>query len=125
LCYKRKAAKNPLTSKILIIVVLSLNIMQAMTDESIPFKNSALSKICFSISIVLFVYWFVGRAIDIYRFKIVGALFEILWLVMMLMFLVLPVLSLVFLIKEKFNFRSLYLYSLVITLATILMMIFI
>jgi hypothetical protein len=55
------------------------------------------------------VFWNIGRITDIYRSAIVGALFEILWLPMIVMLLVLPVIAVYFLVKEKFSFRSLHL----------------
>lgn len=90
-----------------------------------PFKNSQKSKIFFGLSIVSFVFWVLGQTINVYRFAIVGAIFEMLWLMMLLVLFVLPIIAFVFLIKEKLNFRSLYLYSIIISVATLLLMIFI
>jgi hypothetical protein len=92
--------------------------------ESSHYKNSELSKIFFAFSIVSFGFWLMGQTINIYRFAIVGAIFEILWLLMLVVLFVLPVIAFVFLVKEKFNFRSLYLYSIIISAATLLLMIF-
>jgi predicted membrane protein len=66
------------------------------------------------------VFWNVVRITDIYRSAIVGALFEILWLPMIVMLLVLPVIAVYFLVKEKFSFRSLHLYSILILAFTLL-----
>jgi hypothetical protein len=93
-----------------------------MPDATIPYKNSLLSKLFFVLSIVIFVFWFLGQRIDVYRFAIVGAIYEILWLFMVLMLFVLPVISLVFVVKEKFNFRSFYLYCFLISAVNILLM---
>jgi hypothetical protein len=96
-----------------------------MSNDSTTFKNSSLSKIFFILSIIIFVFWYVGQKIDVYRYAVVGAIFESLWLFMLLGLFVLPILSLIFLIKEKFNFRSLYLYTIIISVTNILLMIFI
>jgi len=96
-----------------------------MTREKTTFKNSALSKIFFISSIVVLVFWSAGQVIDVYHFPAVGAIFEILWLFMLLMLFILPIIAMVFLIQDKFNFRSLYLYTIIVTVINILLMIFI
>jgi len=88
-------------------------------------KTSILSKTVFLLSIVIFIFWILGQVIDAYRYDIVGAIFEFLWLFMLLGLFGLPILSLVFLIKEKFSFKSLYLYTIIISVTNIMLMIFI
>jgi len=95
-----------------------------MKENLTPFKNSRIGKIVFILSIIVPGYWWMGHVINVYSFAFVGAIFEILWLPVLLMLFVLPIISLILLIKEKVNFRSLYLYSLLIGFATILFMIF-
>jgi len=96
-----------------------------MIHETTTFKNSSLSKIFFTLSIVVLVFWSTGRIIDVYRYPAVGAIFEILWLFMLLILFILPIVALILLIKEKFSFKSLYLYTIIVTALNILMMIFI
>jgi hypothetical protein len=93
-----------------------------MEKETTIFKNSRLSKILFGLSIIVFTYWRIGHVINVYRFAVVGAIYEILWLFMILGLFGLPVISLIFLIKEKFSFRSLYLYTILIGGFNILLM---
>ena len=96
-----------------------------MPAETTTSKNSHLSKIIFTLSIVVFGFWSAGQVIDVYRYPAVGSIFEILWLFMLLMLFILPIIALVFLIKEKFSFKSLYLYTIIVTVLLILLMIFI
>jgi len=96
-----------------------------MSHDSNTFKNSTLSKILFILSIIVFMFWLLGQVIDVYRFALVGAIFELLWLLMLLMLFVLPIISLIFLIKGKFSFRSLFLYTIIIAISNILLMILI
>ncbi len=91
-----------------------------MTNNSLAFKHSKTSKVIFIFSIITSVYLFIGWTTDVYTNKLVGAIFEILWLPAILATIVLPVLSLIFLIKAKFNFRSLYLYAIIIVVITVL-----
>jgi hypothetical protein len=69
-------------------------------------------------------FWWLGNSINVYRFALVGAIFEILWLPALAMLFLLPIASLILLIKEKVNIRSLYIYSFLIGMATIFFIIF-
>lgn len=95
-----------------------------MENTSSNFKNSGISKILLTIGIVIFIFWFLGQHTDIYRYAFIGAIFEFLWLFMLIALFVLPILSIIFWIKEKFNPRSFYLYTLIITVTTIVFLIF-
>ncbi len=95
-----------------------------MKENLTPFKNSRTSKMVFILSIIVSGYWWLGQVIDVYSFALVGAIFEILWLPVLLMLFALPIISLIFLVKEKVNVRSLYIYSILIGVTTILFMIF-
>ncbi|MGW8124049.1 hypothetical protein ACV07N_15425 [Roseivirga echinicomitans] len=75
-------------------------------------------KIIFVLSFLTAAFWVVGQFVDVYHFAIVGAIFEIVWLPMIVLLFVLPVLSLFYLVKEKFSPKSLYLYSFLMLLAT-------
>ena len=98
--------------------------MKFMKENLIPFKNSRTGKIFFILSITASGYWWLGQVINVYSFALVGAIFEILWLPVLAMLFVLPIISLILLVKEKFNVRSLYIYSILICVTTILFMIF-
>ena len=76
------------------------------------------SKIVFGLSTFTAIFWCVVQFVDVYHFAVSGAIFEILWLPMIVALFILPVFSLVFLVKERFNPKSLYLYSLLILLTT-------
>ena len=76
--------------------------------------HSKTSKIIFSLSILASVFWCLSQIINVYSFALLGAIFEILWLPMLAALFFLPIISLVLWVKEKFNVRSLYLYSILI-----------
>ena len=94
-----------------------------MAPEIIAFKNSTTSKVLLFISVGVLVYWCVGGLFDVYHFAVVGAIYEILWVFMMIALFVVPILSLIFWIKERFNFRSLYLYAIIIPAINILLLV--
>jgi len=95
-----------------------------MKENSIPFKNSRTSKIVFILSITASGFWWLAKGINVYSDAIFGAIFELLWLPVLGMLFLLPIMSLVLLVKERVNLRSLYIYSILIGMATIFFMIF-
>ena len=82
------------------------------------------SKTIFLLSMTVLLFWVIGNSVNVYKVAIVGAIFEILWLPMIGLTLVLPIVSFIFWYKEKFVVRSLSLYSLLVTSAMILTAIF-
>lgn len=95
-----------------------------MKEHIIQFKNSKTSIIVFILSIIASGYWWMAKGINVYSSAIVGAIFEIMWLPVLATLFLLPIFSLIFLLKEKINVRSLYIYSILINVATICFMIF-
>lgn len=77
---------------------------------------SKLPLIVFGLSLTTLIFWFVGKNTNVYTWAITGAVFEILWLPMIAAIFILPVVSLVFWIRNKFSFKSLYFYSLLLSL---------
>lgn len=96
-----------------------------MPDQFTPFKNTRTSKIILLLSIGVFMFWLLSRAINVYDFPVAGAIFEILWLPLIALILALPIFSLIYWIQERFNLRSFYLYALLIAIITILLMVLI
>ena len=91
-------------------------------DSQVTFKFK-VSLIVFIASIIVPLFWYLGQVINVYRYAWLGALSEILWLPMLAVLFVLPVFSFVLLIKNKFNPRSLYLYSFIISLVSMLLIV--
>jgi len=84
------------------------------------FENPQRNRIVLILSTVTSLYWFIGKSTDVYRFAFTGAVFELLWLPMLASILLLPLLSILFLIKDKFNPRSMALYSILLLIPAIL-----
>jgi hypothetical protein len=91
-----------------------------MTDKQPTFKPSKRSKIVFLLSLIVAIFWYAGQYTSVYNCPLAGAIYEILWLPATGLLFALPVISAIYLFKEKFNIRSLYLYSLLIIGLTIL-----
>ena len=95
-----------------------------MKETSTPFKNSKISKVVFILSILSSGFWCLGQVMNVYRFTLAGVLYEILWLPALGVLCLLPIFSLLFLVKEKGSIKSFYIYSIIISVATILSMVF-
>jgi hypothetical protein len=80
---------------------------------------SKTGKVVFFSAMAICMFWILGSSFRVYDVPFMGAIFEVLWLPALIVTLLIPVISLVFLVKEKFSFRSLYLYSLFLVVATV------
>ncbi len=83
-----------------------------------------MKKTVLFLSILVSLFWLASRFINIYQFALVGAIFEILWLPMILMVFGLPLISFYYLLKDKFSVNSTYLYAILIMIFTFLIMLF-
>jgi hypothetical protein len=87
-----------------------------MSDSPSALPNTTTSKIVLCCSVFVSIFWMLANSIDIYSNKFVGIIFEILWLPILALTCIIPVVSFIFLFKEKFSLRSLYLYALFLLL---------
>lgn len=78
-----------------------------------------MAKIIFSLSVLTAFFWCSVMLVDIYHFAIVGAIYEILWLPMLLLIYIMPIVVFVFLLKTKFNLKSWLTYSFLLLALTI------
>ena len=104
--------------------MLKSHIHKLMKENLTPFTHSRTSKIVFMLSIALAGYWCLGQLINVYRFALVGVIFEMLWLPALAMLVGLPIISLILVVKEKFTVQSLNIYSMLIHVSTILFLVF-
>ena len=95
-----------------------------MTESSTSFQNSRNNRLVFILSIITALYWSAGKFWNVYDFAFSGAVYELLWLPMLASIFIIPLVSLVFYVNDKFNLRSLALYSFLIMSALILMLVF-
>jgi hypothetical protein len=77
-------------------------------------------KIVFLLSLLTSIFWCLGQLVNVYYFPIVGVIFELLWLPMIALLIVLPTLSLVYLLKKVEKRKPLYLLSFLMVVATVL-----
>ena len=93
-----------------------------MSNQYVP-PGINPAKIIFILSLLVSFFWITAKAFNVYHHKIAGAVFEILWLPMVMLMFVLPVVSVVYWSQKKFTGNSLYPWSLLaIALSVILML---
>ncbi len=95
-----------------------------MPGRSASFKNSGINQVLFILSIITILYWLTGKSLDVYNYAILGALFELLWLPMILSVFIGPIFSIVLFVKDKYNPGSLALYAVVLQIVALYILIF-
>ncbi len=95
--------------------------MKAITNQTARLFKGYV--IVFALTIIVTLYWYLPLYISVYHFPIIGAIYEILWIFMIVGLFALPVVSIIFWAKNKFNLRSVYFYSLIISLASMLFLV--
>lgn len=66
----------------------------------------------------LFVTVVLARTVDVYRYALVGGIFEFIWFPSLLILFVLPVPVFIYWHKEKYSISSPHLYSIMLLIAT-------
>lgn len=95
-----------------------------MTPPIKSLSNKKVSLAVFILSWIVTLFWLLGNLFDVYQFAVTGALFEILWLPILALTFILPLVAIVLFIQDKFSFKSLNLYSIMLVVGTALVMIF-
>jgi hypothetical protein len=94
-----------------------------MPPSSLTKKNNCTGMLFLILSTISCFYWLSGNLFSIYQFAFVGAVFEILWLPMLAILFILPIAAFIFWVKDKYRIRSFYLYSILVSLITIIVLI--
>ncbi len=100
----------------------SLN--RLMPESITSGNNSITAKLILLLSVATAALWITSQLIDVYQYTIVGVFYEIVWLPMLAMLVILPLAGIVFWVKEKFYRYSFYLYSILIIGVTVLLLTF-
>lgn len=95
-----------------------------MRERLTSFKNSAINKALFIVSIITLVYWWSAKSLNVYKYAFLGAIFELLWLLMIAAVFIGPVFSILLFVRDKYNARSLVLYAFVFQVVALYMLIF-
>jgi len=91
-------------------------------NSSIP-ARSKKSMVTFALTIVISLYWFLSLLINVYSYRLVGAVYELVWIGMVIGLFGMPVFSCIYWAKTKFDLRSLYFYSFIISTVSVLILV--
>lgn len=86
------------------------------------FRNSRDNNVLFVICSVVVIIVMLGRVINVYHFAVVGAIFELTNLPLFTLLFGLPIYCLCVFWKDRFNLKSLGLYSALMLMTTILLL---
>ena len=84
--------------------------------------NEKLSYWLFFAAVFTFIYWLVSKKIDVYEYAFVGAIFELLWLAMLASVFIIPLISIAIIITQPTSIKLLAIYSLLISIGTLLVL---
>lgn len=85
-------------------------------------SSTKSQRIVFFLCLFNAVFWLTVQWVDVYQWKIIGAVYELMALFMLLLFAVLFVLSIVQWVKQKTSIRSLSLLSLAVLVTTVIIL---
>ena len=90
-----------------------------MTITTTEAKKSNLFKIMVITATLTLLFWYVGLHINVYQNKFLGALFELLWMPIIVCTFGIPIVAFFFWIKDNFKITSKFLYLFVVHLIAI------
>ncbi len=82
-----------------------------------------VDKVIFAITVFVSLFWWLSQIFDVYYYKLIGIIFEILWLPAIASLFILPIISFIFWKKEKFTWKSYFPFSIILSVITVLTMI--
>lgn len=91
-------------------------------NRPINIQNNKQSKFVFCLGLFVMFYVALFKAVNPYKYAGIGAVYEILWLLIVAAIFIIPVIALWLLFKNKFSIKSFYFYALLISAATIVLM---
>ena len=91
-------------------------------NQTINIINNKQSKIVLGGSVFVLLYVAIFKSVDPYKYAVVGAVYEILWLFIMAAIFIIPIIALWILFKKNFSFKSFYFYALLISAASIVLL---
>lgn len=89
------------------------------------FQQKGVQKVFIVLAIIVALYWLVSFFTNVYSVEILGVVYEMLWLPTLMLTFIIPVFSFIIWSGEKFKLRSAYLFSLLLSVITILLISFV
>jgi hypothetical protein len=83
-------------------------------------NKSSLGKGIFLVTLGASIFWIITKLVPIYENKIAGAVYEMLWLPVVVILFILPLFSFLLWAGEKFRVQSAHLFSIILAALAIL-----
>ena len=90
-----------------------------MADNTLSNGNSKTGTIILLINVLFLAVWMVAYNINIYKVAFVGAIYEMIWLPLIICLFALPVVSFIYWKKDSFKIKSKFLYLIVLAVLSI------
>lgn len=84
--------------------------------------NKRLDNWLLMAAIIVFIFLFISKKTNVYKYAIGGAVFEILWLPMVAGIFIIPLICVAKLITQPITINSLAIYTMLISIGTILLL---
>ena len=90
-----------------------------MADNTLSNGNSKTGTIILLINVLFLAVWMVAYNINIYKVAFVGAIYEMIWLPLIICLFALPVVSFTYWKKDSFKIKSKFLYLIILAVLSI------
>ena len=90
-----------------------------MADNTLSNGNSKTGTIILLINVLFLAVWMVAFNINIYKVAFVGAIYEMIWLPLIICLFALPIVSFFYWKKDSFKIKSKFLYLIVLAVLSI------
>lgn len=77
-------------------------------DEKLVAHSRMKGLLFIIVTLLVSQFWILSSTINVYKYAIVGVLFELLWLPMLLFLFIIPIVSLFFWSKNKWRLKTVY-----------------
>jgi hypothetical protein len=87
-------------------------------------KNNKIVPLVFIVSLVVFAFYFTvyTQVIDVYKYAVVGAIYELLWLPMLLSLVLVPLVSAIVFVKQEGKARIYSILAILFIIGSIVIM---
>ena len=92
------------------------------TDNRLLHGNSKIGNIIILINVLFVAVWMVRNNINVYKVPLVGAIYELIWLPLIVCLFSLPIVSLIYWKKDGFKLKSKFLYLILLSVLTIVLL---
>ena len=90
-----------------------------MADNRLSNGNSKTGYIILVINVLFLAVWMFAYHINVYKVTLVGAIYEMIWLPLIICLFSLPIVSFIYWKKNSFNIKSKFLYLIVLSVLSI------